>query len=228
LPVVLGYHSEGPWIKALAVADALRKTDAEILIVADADVWATGLQDALQAVCVGARWAMPHRGLLRLSEAATERWVAGGAIGEAPPAEQAPHEASLVAAPPYHELAEPAYLGMEGGGIVLLRRETYEACPLDPRFTGWGCEDDSWGVALRTLYGPPRRIKEPLIHLFHPPPQRMTRSYGSLEGRELRKRYIRARGSPTAMRALIEEAHDAHVSHEPHGHDRAPHSGRGQ
>jgi hypothetical protein len=210
------------------VADALRKTDAETLIVADADVWAQGLPEALQGLCDGRSWAIPHRGVLRLSEAATDAYLknangrpGGGArCGGGTDEPSASYVQRTFRA---RDLTEPAYLGTEGGGIVLLARELYAACPLDSRFAGWGSEDDAWGMALRTLYGPPLRVTAPLIHLFHPPQQRMTRSYGSLEGRQLRKRYAGARGNPDAMRSLIKEGHDAHRTHEPPHGDRATH-----
>jgi hypothetical protein len=61
-------------------------------------------------------------------------------------------------------------------------------------------------MALRTLYGPPWRGKEPLIHCWHPAQQRATRSFGSESGRDLRKRYARCMGNQPAMRALLGEA----------------------
>lgn len=186
LQVVLGRCQEGPWVKATAVDEALRQTTAEILSIVDADVWVPGLPDAIQAVRDGARWAVPHRGVLRLSSAATDQFVDGEDWRNL-------------------ELAERGYLGVEGGGAVVLAREFYETCPLDPRFVGWGSEDESWGFALRAFSGPPVRIKQPLIHLFHPPQARITRKYGSHANRDLRKRYAQARSNPTAMAALIEE-----------------------
>lgn len=182
-PVVLGHCDAGPWIKAAAVDAALRQTSAEILIVADADVWTDGLAAAVEHVST---WAIPHRGVHRLTAAATSRYIAGE---------------------PWRDLSldERAYLGVEGGGITVIRRELYTVCPLDPRFVGWGSEDDSWGVALRALYGSPWRGKAGLVHLWHPAQQRATRSWGSLEGRDLRKRYVRARGDEDAMRALVAE-----------------------
>lgn len=243
--VAIGRCPQGPWIKALAVADALRQTNAEVLIVADGDVWAQGLPRALQAVCDGARWAIPHRGVLRLTGSATARYLGapgnrrpqGPAVPVRPadfttndtgrPARDArcggrplwsdpigtevrPHRTDSSSYDEHafgaSDLIEPAYLGVEGGGIVVLRRETYAECPLDPRFVGWGGEDESWGFALRALYGPPVRVRKPVIHLWHPPANRMTRGYGSLASRELRKRYARARASPALMRALLAEA----------------------
>lgn len=187
-PVVIGRHdaSEGPWNKALAVTDALTQTQAEILILADADCWTEGLPDAVQAVKDGAPWAIPHRGVHRLNQDATTRYMAGEPLDGLP-------------------LGERAYLGVEGGGLVVIRRAAYEAAPFDARFTGWGNEDEAAGFAWRGLHGPPWRGKAPLIHLFHPPQERATRKFGSMDSRDLRKRYARARHDPDAMRRLIEE-----------------------
>lgn len=192
-PIILGHHTDGPWCKAFAVRDALEQTDADVLAICDADVWTDGLAAAVCAVRDGAAWAVPHRGVYRLTEAATALYVGGYG--------QLASGADL-------ETEERPYLGFEGGGMTVLRRDVYEDCPLDPRFIGWGCEDDSWGFALRTLHGAPWRPTGycPLVHLWHPPQERATRSFGSLESRELRKRYARAQGQPDAMRTLIEEA----------------------
>lgn len=191
--VVVGRHESGGWCKAAAVADALSQTDADTLIVHDADVWTDGLSEATQRVQEGGAWAVPHRGLHRLTEAATERYVAGETLDGL-------------------QLAERAYLGLEGGGVTVVRRDVFEACPIDPRFVGWGGEDESFGFALKCLYGPAWRGKSAMAHLWHPPQRRTTRSFGSLESRELRKRYAKARFDPSAMQSLVKEAHDAQRS----------------
>jgi len=41
--------------------------------------------------------------------------------------------------------------------------------------TGWGREDDSWGVALKTLAGKPFHLRGRLWHLWHPPQARPDR-----------------------------------------------------
>lgn len=185
-PVVIGEHAEGAWCKALAVADALEKTNAAALIVHDADCITNGLAEAVQRVQEGTTWAIPHRGVHRLTEAATALYVAGAPLDGL-------------------ALAERAYLGVEAGGIVVIRREVYVDCGFDPRFTGFGGEDESLGFALRCLHGPPWRGRASLVHLWHPPQQRARRSYGSIEGLTLRTRYARARKNPLAIRALVEE-----------------------
>lgn len=186
-PVVIGRHNDGAWCKATATAGALSQTQATVLILADADCVAEGLAEAVEAVHAGAPWAIPHRGVHRLDEAGTARWIA--------------RDAALDGLP----LAERPYLGVEGGGVTVIRRDVYIGCPLDARFLGWGSEDDALGMALRTLHGPPVRVRAPLIHLWHPPQERATRSFGSMQSRDLRKRYARAQHNPAAMRALIEE-----------------------
>lgn len=206
-PIVIGHHTEGAWNKALAVRDALNQTGADTLVIHDADVWTEGLAAAVMAVREGAAHAVPHRSVHRLTEAATDRYMAG-------------HDLLGL------DLEEPAYRGFEGGGITVIRREVYEDCPLDPRFTGWGGEDDALGMSLRTLHGPPWRPTGhvPLAHLWHPAQERATRSFGSLASLELRKRYARAQGDPARMRTLVDEgrAHELDRSAEPVVHDHLP------
>lgn len=189
--MAVGCHDEGAWCKALAVADALAQTHAEVVVVADADVWCDGLAEAVENVQAGAPWAVPHRGVHRLTEGATSQVLTG-----------APWEGMAT--------CERPYLGVLGGGIVAIRRDVLEDCPLDPRFHGWGSEDESWGMALTALHGPASRGKRPLVHLWHPPQPRVERSFGCEASRALRKRYARAIRKPEALRQLIEEARQCH------------------
>lgn len=189
--MVVGRHDEGAWCKAAAVNDALAQTDATTLVIHDADVYTDGLPEAVQRVQDGTNWCVPHRGVHRLTEASTARYAAGEDLEGLP-------------------LSERAYLGVEGGGITVVRREVYERVPLDPRYRGWSGEDESWGWALRTLIAPPWRGKASLEHLWHPPQERMSRARGSLESQQLRKRYAHALRHESRMAALIEEAKACH------------------
>ena len=169
---------------------------ADVVLVADADVWTDDIYEAVAEVQAGAAWAVPHRGVYRLTEQATRELV----LGE-------PWE--------HLETVERPYLGVEGGGIVVIHRSLLLQVPLDPRFVGWGQEDESHGIALRTLLGPPWRGKAPLAHLWHPPQSRISRTRGSEEGWRLRRRYLKAQRDPRAMRALLEEARaHLHPAHE--------------
>jgi hypothetical protein len=193
-----------PWSKGAAVNPVVEATYAEIVVVADADVWCDGLERAVYAIACGeANWGMPHRQVHRLSQAGTAAVYAGEAW-EGQPVDQRP------------------YVGVWGGGIVVARRETLLETPIDHRFVGWGQEDAAHALALHTLANRGWRGTVDLVHLFHPPQPRMTRARGSAEGWELYRRYCRARNNPAAMATLLEEGR--HVDSEtgqPALHDRA-------
>lgn len=193
----------GAWVKALAVMPAIAASTADVVVVADADVWCDRIADAVEAVTQGVMWAIPHSIVNRLAEAATAAVLAGEAWQRQP-------------------LEQDPYRGIEGGGLVVARRETLLEIPLDPRFAGWGQEDHSWGMALHALLGPCWRSSAPLVHLWHPAQPRLTRKHGSRESWELFRRYCKARHDHQVMRALTREAKDALQPAEPALRDHAP------
>lgn len=188
--VVLGQDGSGAWRKAVAVRDALAKANGDVLVVADADVWSDSVADAVAVVEDGTAWALPHRCVRRLTVHATDLVIDG---------------ASPIDAERRRGLIQSAYAGVPGGGMVVLERATYEACPLDERFIGWGGEDEAWGWALSTLFGAPRRMNGMLWHLWHPPAPRLSRVIGSRENDMIRKAYFQARADRERMRSLLAE-----------------------
>lgn len=173
---------DGDWCKAAAVADAISRTDDNILVLHDADVWTDGLDVAIEAVDSTTRWAVPHLKVWRLTEGQQE-----------PTTDRS-------------GLAQPPYPGWLGGGVVVVDRAAYENCPMDARFVGWGQEDSSFALALGTLYGLPWRGVADLWHWWHPPQTRLNRSVGSRASEALHRRYKRATASRIDMLALVEEA----------------------
>ncbi len=209
-----GFCRDGPWVKADAVADGLCRADGDVLVVADADVLAPGVGPVASLVADGAvGWAMPHQRVHRLSEAATAGILRGAALPDPAfsPARRGPRT------PPTGRPVEQ-HPGVIGGGCVVLQRDLYRQAPLDPRFTGWGQEDLSWGRALTVLAGPPWRQPAPLWHLWHPPARRLapgeepapgeytrlSRAIGSAQGRDLWRRY-RAASTVEAITAILAE-----------------------
>lgn len=176
----------GPWCKGAAVNPAAATIGERIVVVADADVWTTSLTQAVEAVQAGAGWAVPHHRVHRLTKTATDRLIAdtGGPL----------------------ELEEPAYTGIQGGGIVVLPRATLQEIPLDERFRGWGQEDQAWGIALHHLVGPAARLNADLLHLWHEKQDRRDRKTGSPESHQLYRRYLKARQDPQLLRVLLKEA----------------------
>lgn len=182
----LGWAPAEPWIKANAVADALEHSQAEWIIVTDGDVWcenmATFIDDTMRHEN---QWGIPHRSIDRLDASSTSRVLNGGAWGG--------------------NLAKPSYRSVPGGGTVMLRREMYNQVPMDPRFVGWGYEDECWGLALMTMFGEPYRGSDPMWHLWHPPAPPKTGRVSSAESRELRQRYHQAAYKTKLMSQLLAE-----------------------
>lgn len=188
--LVEGACPDGPWRKGVAVADALSRADGDVLVVADADVWCDGVADAVAALSNSVRWAIPHHRVLRLTKSATAEAVESGGWPTV--------RTSFT-------YAQRPYVGYPGGGLVVLPREMYDEVPIDPRFAGWGQEDESWALALRVLGGREWRGTADLWHLWHAPQPRQSRFIGSTASRLLWRRYYAARDG-VRMRALIAEA----------------------
>jgi hypothetical protein len=178
---------------------AVRSCPDGIVIVADADVWTDGLSDAVRAVSEGASWARPFSFIHRLTREGTAAVLRGERWRDQP--------------------LEECHRGVLGGGMVVARRETLLRIPMDPRFVGWGQEDEAFGAALRTLAGRPWHGRSALVHLWHPPQRRQSRRKGSDAGWELYVRYMEGRRDPVAMRRLLKEIDDG--VDEQTGDDRA-------
>lgn len=188
--IIEGHPPKGPWNKSLAVADALTKTDADTLVIADADIWCPDVHLAVKSVERCATWAIPHRKVYRLNEATTSQLVQGRITWQTlghPALDQTP------------------YTGIAGGGIIAIKRDAYEQAPFDPRFNGWGGEDSAAGITWTALFGPPRRGTCHLWHLWHKPQHRLTRVKGSLESDALLRRYKTLQHYPQPLRDLIAE-----------------------
>lgn len=185
---------EEPWSKAKAVRRILDSVNPEgILVITDADVFCQGIDISVSSIRLQGRycqWSMPHNLVCRFNEAATKRVLAG---------------AEAWTQMMDGNLDQGLYQGFEGGGITVLTRQMYEAVPMDERFTGFGQEDEAWGLALRTLAGVPSQGQQVLYHLHHKPQERLDRRWGSVASRELYDRYAVASGDPEKMRALLDE-----------------------
>lgn len=183
--VVTGTCPDGPWVKSLAVADALSRASGDLLVLSDADVWTDGIEEAVWQLR-DHQWAIPHTMVHRLSRFATDDVMAGLPIDE-------------------DDLDEPKHLGQLAGGMTAIRRKLYEEAPIDPRFRGWGQEDWAAALAWRALGGAPWRGHDPLWHFWHPPMPRKNRSVGSDESMRLYTRYLNATYNQVAMRRIIGE-----------------------
>jgi hypothetical protein len=174
------------WSKGAAVADALTRTDVELLDRRRRRcLVSTTIALAVDAVKAGeCEWAVPHRRVVRLTEGETTAVYGGGEL---------------------HERTGRENTGVIGGGIVVVPRELYAQAPIDPRFVNWGGEDISFGFALAAVAGPPERGIAPLFHLWHPPAPYSQHAMCAPENDALFGQYVRARGDADAIRSLVSE-----------------------
>lgn len=194
-PLIVG-ASSAPWSKGAAVADAMRDAllaDVDVLVIADADSFIIDpiiLSAAVREVEIGnANWVTPHQYVYRLKPDETRRVLDG-------------------AKPRLGHTHRPPYEGPIGGGITVVRRDTFDDVNgIDRRFLGWGGEDIAFGYALETLCPPGRRLTGALVHLWHPHPAPNLR--GSPESEELVAAYADARGLRRRMRAMVDGATSA-------------------
>jgi len=199
--LIVGEAPTSPWCKARAVHDALQHSDTDVIIVADADVWVDELEPYVEIVTARARpWCTPHRRVIRFNEVGTAHIIDDGVH---------PVDIALMRG----QLEQTPYTALLGGGLVILPRALYDACPLDPRFEGWGSEDWAWGFALCTIGGRRAQGDALIWHLWHPPQERMNRVIGSTESDALRERYQKAAGDVEATNALIEEGRQWLLTH---------------
>lgn len=190
---------DGP-TRSAARNDAARKTDASVLVFADADTWCDVEQLADGVARVGDGLVYPYVKHLRLNQVATAHLYETGQVTRSG---QTILDQSL--------------------GIVVCSRGVFdEVGGFDERFTVWGGEDRSFRFAVETLCGPSQRIDGFSYHLWHPRGRdQWVRTAERKAMYDLALRYKEAAGSarqagilratkrtiadPDAMRALLSE-----------------------
>lgn len=187
--VVLSECGEGPFNRAECIVRAALSTDADVLVVYDADVILNGdLRASVARVRRSKGWSVPHWHLYRLTPEATAEALSGEPVSSQMPTVQKP------------------YKGNPTGTLVVVDRDLVLAVPPDVRFRGWGQEDEAWGTALAKLAGPCHRGSHDLYHLWHTPAQRMDRRFGNADGKALMKRYDTVAPYPSRLKALVDES----------------------
>lgn len=178
-----------PFNRSEAIIDAAARTSADVLVVADGDVYCPVTEAIAHVSDHG--WAIPHLMVHRLSRESTEKLYAGADWWGLPLSTDNAQDSK-------------PYKGHEAGTLLVLTREALTTAPPDRRFIGWGQEDAAWALALRRLVGPPWRGTHDLVHCWHPPQPRISRIVGSRDNKALLRRYRAARNTEQ-MRHLVDE-----------------------
>jgi hypothetical protein len=163
-----------------------------VLVIQEPDSWSFGLPQALQVVVDGEfGWSVGHTKKHRLTQLATDIVLCG-------------YAGDLRIMP----TVELPYELVPGNTGMVMPRAVFREVPPDAVFTGWGGEDEAWGMALRELVGREYRSSEPLVHLWHPNEGRdVNGHWETSDATALRfERYKRAVHHPARMRKLVAEA----------------------
>jgi hypothetical protein len=185
--VVEGHDEGTPFSKAAAVNDAAHRAGAwDVAVITDADtiVPRSQILQGLRFVTTGSVGCWPFNRFHRLTQAATERVLAGANVSSAE------RSATARYAP---------------GGVVIVGRRIWDRVRgFDTRFRGWGGEDGAFIAAVRT-YGRMITLPGPAYHLWHPHAE--TRYNGPVyaANHALSRRYGLAIGRHATMDALIAE-----------------------
>lgn len=188
---VVGSSDAEGFSRTQAILDARQQSDAEVFVVADADVWPEGLELGIERALLHG-WSVPNRMLHRLSDESTTRVLAGEDWRGLPLSTDNPQDSR-----PYR--VHP------GGTCLVVTAEAFDTAPPDPRFVRWGQEDDAWAATLSTLVGKPWRGEADIVHLYHPAEPRKTRAVGNDANKALLRRYHNASRAPDLMHGLVEE-----------------------
>lgn len=182
-----------PWIKGKAWAQGLQKASCEFVCLMDADCWVPKLSQAVGLLSQGHRWVQGQDMVFRFDAATTAKLLR--------------RDLTIADAAKLENVWEDRPRMASAGVGTILRREDADEIPLDPRFRGWGWEDNAWWEALTTLLGPPGRLSSSVcLHLHHKPQASKDRVPTSQSPNWLLYRqYVRARGRPERMRKLLSE-----------------------
>jgi hypothetical protein len=157
--------------------------DVVMLYGADQFPHPQAITEALERIEAGWAWTHVFGSVAYLTEACTDRILAGEA--------------------PVFEVGETLPLAP---GLLMYRRDVWlDVGGYDPRFVGWGYGDTAQIDALNTLYPIPAEVPtHQLVELWHPPAKRV-RSGQNPNYHLYRQRYAPAAGNPGLMRQVVNE-----------------------
>lgn len=185
--VIEGACPDGPFNRSAAINDAASQTDADILIIADADSFASAAQIDMAVDQISATRAfwLPYDTYRYLSRAMSDAvmdgfsgdWLTGV-------------EFSMTGTCSSVVIVTTELFGLVGG--------------FDEGFQGWGFEDVAFSHAAQTFGGGVSRVPGDVWHLWHTPSTENNHNSPIWQAnRERMERYAVAAYDPGAMGALI-------------------------
>ena len=146
-----------PFSKTVAVNNAYRRATRDVMAIVDADVWVNPkvIRSSVEAIR-GRRhsWVRPCNKVLRLNKKFTENLIQGD------------HTKHLPSIDPEVDCDRVTPVV---GLICIFSRDLFESVGgMDPRFRGWGWEDNSFNQLMDFKARKCLFLKHPVYHLWHP------------------------------------------------------------
>jgi tetratricopeptide (TPR) repeat protein len=159
----VGITTDTYFNRSKAINLAAQKSHNEMLVIADTDtvIEESALRRAIDEARAENRMMFPYTAYCKLSEETTSDLLSRAVDTTL----------SQIHFPP--EKIETGYVS---GVVVVPRNIFFAAGGFDDRFEDWGCEDEAFYWAVKTLVGRAKRIEGSVFHLWHPPaPASITR-----------------------------------------------------
>ncbi len=153
-PITRGEHTDGPFNRSAAINTAAARRWG-VAVIADADTWvpARQLTEAITTANRTGRLVAAFTSVVELDRDCTAAILAGGtgvnSLGV--------------------ERIRTAALEIQSSMLVIPRTLWDHIGGFDPRFAGWGGEDNAFWHAATLIGGRPIRIDGPAFHLWHEP-----------------------------------------------------------
>lgn len=193
IELIAADSGEEPFSRGNSRTLGATKASGEVLFFADADSANDNLRASVDLL-ERAPWVIAYsapKGYVALTEAATECLLA-----------RSPSEP--LRAPQPGDWYERCH--SFAGALCMRTEDFWRVGGYDPRFEGFGFEDDAFHEALDTIVGEHERVDGVHLHLWHPhiESERFNQPHIG-ENKALADRYYAARGNREAMLRIVEE-----------------------
>jgi predicted glycosyltransferase involved in capsule biosynthesis len=156
--IVAEDDGQQPFSKTIAVNNCYRQATSDVFAILDADVWLDPkvlIQSAKTIANDPNKWIMPCDLVWRVTKTKTKEIVDNPDFDLFTLSESDCSRITPVV----------------GAASVFSRKQFETLGGMDPRFRGWGGEDNAWNLLMTDFFGKPESWSNPLFHLWHPTPR---------------------------------------------------------
>lgn len=159
--IFCGHDDSEPFNRSSTRNYLVDKSDGDILLIADADTvfHREQIEVGIRKILNGASWVIPYAENRYYNVTADETALIWAS----------PFESTI---PELTDSSQWDHKITSWAGLLLVTREAFDLVGgYDPRFVGWGYEDNAFRAALDHRVGPHARVDSYALHLWHPAPE---------------------------------------------------------